>query len=173
MGKTLEFFGILFLTCGVLFFPSSSASEMESAETGKKLFTAALPFQNGGPPCISCHNIYGVPFPGGGTLGSDLTRAYSKFGAAMNSVLATLPFPTMAPIYREHPLTPAEQRDLGAFFQKAGVQTSAEKTYQIFPPALGGFLILMILSWAIWRNRLRTVRKALVRHAAKTEGVGK
>ena len=40
---------------------------------GERLFMGSVPFQNGGPSCMSCHNVSGIPFPGGGILGPDLT----------------------------------------------------------------------------------------------------
>lgn len=133
---------------------------------GKKLFIGTIVFQNGGPPCMSCHHVSGTPFPGGGTLGPDLTISYSKFGAAtMNSLLATLPFPTMTPIFSQRPLTPQEQHDLGAFFEKASTPHPAHWTLTIILSEIGGFVVLMILIGWIWRKRLLAVRRPLVEQA--------
>lgn len=130
---------------------------------GENLFIGAVPFQNGGPYCISCHNVSGFPFPGGGILGPDLTNAYSKFGAAtMNSVLARLPFPTMTPLFDKRPLTPTEQRDLEAFFEKASARPLTSMTLKMILSVIGAFIVLMVLIWRIWHKRLLTVRKSLV-----------
>lgn len=154
--------------------PPAGALPVGSAATGAKLFSGLIPFQKGGPPCISCHDVARIPFPGGGTLGPDLTGAFTKYGGeGMNSVLATLPFPTMKPIFDHHPLTPQEQQDLAALLQKAGVESLISRGVQIGLAAAGGLLILIILVWIIWQNRLVTVRSELVERARKIGGTGK
>jgi mono/diheme cytochrome c family protein len=138
----------------------AGASSAGSAETGEKLFTGLFPFQKGGPPCISCHDVARLPFPGGGTLGPDLTGAFAKFGAtSMNSVLASLPFPTMRPIFDQRPLSVQEQQDLEAFLQKPGVESLISRGVEIGLSGLGGLIILVILAWIIWQNRLAPVRE--------------
>ena len=141
---------------------------------GERLFIGGISFRKNGPPCFSCHDISGIPFPGGGTLGPDLTGIYSKFGEReMNSILATLPFPTMAPVFNDRPLTLAEQKNLEAFFQKTPAQPRENMTGKIGLLAIGAFVILILLLGVIWRNRLRTVRKALLASAEKAGGTGK
>ncbi len=138
---------------------------------GERLFMGSTPFQNGGPPCVSCHNVSGIPFPGGGILGPDLTSAYSKFGATtMNSLLATLPFPTMTPIFNKRPLSKQEQGDLEAFFEKASTRPLTSTTLKIVLSVIGGFIVLMVLTWRIWPRRLHTVRSSLVAQAVKRGG---
>ena len=142
-----------------------------SAETGERFFTGSIPFQKGGPPCFSCHDASSLSFPGGGTLGPDLTGAFTKFGVTgMNSVLATLSFPTMRPIFDGRPLTLQEQHDLEAFLQKAEARSPIGRTVQIVLSVLGGLLILIIAAWILWANRLAPVRKALVKKAGKLGG---
>ena len=81
----------------------------------------------------------------------------------MNSMLAALPFPTMRPIYEGRPLTPQEQQELGAFFEKAGVESLISRGVEVGLAAAGGLIILIIAVWVIWQNRLGSVRKELVR----------
>jgi cytochrome c2 len=138
---------------------------------GERLFMGSVPFQNGGPPCMSCHNVSGIPFPGGGILGPDLTGVHSKFGSAtIDSVLATLPFPTMAPLFDKHPLTLQEQRDLGDYFEKVSIRPLTNMTLKIILSVIGGFIVLMILIWRIWHIRLLTVRRSLVEQAVERRG---
>ncbi len=151
--------------------PAPLQPSQGSFVAGEKLFIGLIPLENGGPPCVSCHSVSGIPFPGGGTLGPDLTGAYSKFGqTAINSILATLPFPTMKPIFDNHPLTLKEQQKLGAFFQKASTEPIASMTWRIVLPGVLGLILLMILTAAIWSNRLLSVRKSLVECALKRGG---
>jgi mono/diheme cytochrome c family protein len=138
-----------------------------SAVRGEGLFTGRIAFKNGGPPCSSCHNVSGLPFPSGGTLGPSLTREYSKLGPeGMDTALHTLFFPAMAPLYDPHPLTVAEQADLKAFFEEADSRPPAkDRTIAAVLIALGGFGILVLITWALWRDRLRSVRRTLVETA--------
>lgn len=49
--------------------PQSSASSVEGdVAAGETLFTGRRRFQNGGPPCATCHNVATLPFPSGGTM---------------------------------------------------------------------------------------------------------
>ncbi len=135
-----------------------------SAERGERLFAGRIRFRNGGPPCFACHAVAGLPFPGGGTLGPNLTRTYSKLGPeGLSTALHTLFFPAMAPLYDKHLLTPAERSDLFAFFKRADAgEMAGDHTSSAVAIALAGFAILLLLTWALWRDRLRSVRRTLV-----------
>ncbi len=144
--------------------PGSASGPAASgpAAKGEEYFTGMIPLQNGGPPCMACHNISGIPFPGGGSVGPDLTGVASKFGAGLEATLSTLPFPTMIPIFGKRPLTMTERQGLEAFFKNRTGPPGPNSAIKIVLPAIGGFIVLIILIWLIWRNRLMTVRKALV-----------
>jgi hypothetical protein len=134
------------------------------AAAGKQLFTGVRPFQNGGPPCATCHSVAGIGFPNGGTMGPDLTGVSSKFGPeGMDAMVQTLYFPSMVPLFQNRPLTPREQTDLKAFFQSvASLPTPPTYTPGFGLVALGGMGVLLGATWAIWRHRLRGVRESLV-----------
>jgi mono/diheme cytochrome c family protein len=142
-----------------------------SPAEGEKLFIGLISFKNGGPSCVSCHDISRIPFPGGGTLGPDLTGAYTKFGGpAMGSILATLPFPTMRPIFDNRPLNFQEQGNLAAFFREALTQQAKDTTAYIVLSGIGGFIILLMLAWRVWHGRLLAVRRFLVEKEMKAGG---
>jgi hypothetical protein len=141
---------------------AESATGGGSWQMGQKLFQGLIPFQKGGPSCMACHDIAGSPFPGGGTLGPDLTKSWEQFGEGMDSILSNLPYPSMLPLYGQHPLNLEERRHLEAFFRMAGDQSPRKRITRIGLLAVGGFLILVIITGAILRNRLLTVRKALL-----------
>lgn len=140
-----------------------------SAAHGEELFTGLAHFRNAGPACVSCHSIAGIPFPGGGTLGPDLTHAYQKLGpTGTQSAMQTLYFQVMTPIYSTHPLYPDEQADLMAFLQQAESRSESGWSTQIIllgALALGG--IFMAITGFLWRNRVRGVRRGLVERAAR------
>ncbi len=143
--------------------PQQSTISSEFSTGGERLFTGVIAFQNGGPPCMACHNISGIPFPGGGTVGPDLTGAARKYGAALGATLATLPFPTMVPIFGKRPLTQTEQQSLEAFFKQTPSTPSPNSSAKIAIPAAGGFILFLVLVWVVWRRRLVTVRRAMLR----------
>lgn len=127
---------------------------------GQSLFLGTTPFKNGGPPCASCHDAAGLPFPHGGGLGPDLSRAAAKLGpAGLEVSLQTLYFPTMSPIFRSRPLTQDEQNQLKAFLMQSGQQPARSGfTLIVVGTAVGGFLMLLALTAFAWRYRIREVR---------------
>src|SRR5579859_6684231 len=102
--------------------PGDPTTDPSAVQRGEELFAGQHPFQNGGPPCASCHSVAGLSFPNGGTLAPDLTREYSKLGPqGIDIALETLFFPAMTPIYDTHSLTKVERGDLGAFLEQASM----------------------------------------------------
>lgn len=132
------------------------------AGAGKGLFTGSTAFKNGGVQCIACHSVNGMGFLGGGTLGPDLTNVYSVLGDGIVSTLTNIPFPTMVPVFKEHPLNPEEARDLAAFFKGIAASQALNFTPLVLITALIGSLVLMLVIWFIWRHRLFPVREKMV-----------
>ena len=140
-----------------------------SASRGEALFVGRTRFQNRAPACISCHSVAGLSFPNGGTLGPDLTPVYEEFGEqGTQYAMQTLFFPAMVPIYNAHPLVPKEQADLVAFFKQAQAKPQSHWTTQVLILVaflLGG--VFVALTGFLWRNRVRSVRHALIDRATK------
>ena len=143
-----------------------------TAHRGRDLFVGRLRFRNGGPPCASCHSLAGLPFPGGGTLGPDLTREFSRLGPdGMQTAMQTLYFPAMTPIYDRRPLTADEQADLIAFFQQTSNQASSVRnTVIIMCLGVAVFVSLLVITELVWRDRLTSVRGRLVARARRAGG---
>ena len=130
---------------------------------GEALFMRDVPLQNDGPPCMGCHSIDDAGILGGGVMGPNLTPAFAKYGdAGLASALANIPFPTMKPIYADHPLTAEEQADLHAYIQAAASQPQTNRELLIVALSLAGFVAAMIAIGIVWRRRLRGVRRPLV-----------
>lgn len=142
-----------------------------SSEAGKALFIGAARFANGGPACASCHSAAALGFPGGGSMGPDLTGVYSKLGPnGLNSALETLYFPAMTPIYMYRPLTQDERSNLAAFFQSLSRQQAEAPTPAIGGIALAGLVILIAATAFAGRHRLKPVRQRLVERARLQTG---
>jgi mono/diheme cytochrome c family protein len=133
---------------------------------GKALFMGNVHLSNDGPPCMGCHSIDQVGTLGGGTLGPDLTGAFAKYGdAGLVSALATIPWPTMQPIYSDHPLTAEEQADVRAFLEATSGQQPANRDVLVLALSLAGLGAALIVIGIVWRGRLRAVRRPLVGRA--------
>ncbi len=136
-------------------------------EKGEQYFTGRLAFQNGGPPCMACHSVPGIKFLGGGNLGPDLATAYQSLGQGIMSLLVNVPFPTMKPIFDEHPLTKMEAGDVAAFLQRVSSERPQNYAVRIVADSAVAFAILMLVIVILWRNRLTSVRKKMVEHAER------
>jgi hypothetical protein len=139
-----------------------------SVRAGRALFAGDVRFQNGGPPCAACHATSGLPFPNGGSLGPDLSRAASRLGPeGIEVALQTLYFPTMRPIFDGRPLTIPEQRDVKAFLDQAQGRPLPPAILPVMAGiAFCGLLIFLALTWGIWRHRVRGIRRPLVKSAS-------
>lgn len=145
----------------------SAAAGPPSAGRGEQLFSGALRFRSGGPACAACHAIAALPFPGGGSLGPDLSGEYAKLGPeGMAVALETLYFPAMAPIYERHLLAPDERRDLAAFIQASSAPARGN-TLVLLVLAAAGCGLWLVIAGAVWRDRVRGVRRRLVHGSAR------
>ena len=162
----------------IAYIRSFSANQAEesvaqgSPQRGEQLFTGEVHFRNRGPACISCHTIAGLSFHDGGTLGPDLTHAYAKLGPrGTEAAMQTLYFGVMTPIYSEHPVVPQEQADLIALLKQSEAKPQTKWSTQILiliAFLLGG--VFVALTGFLWRDRVRSVRRALV-DKARRQGV--
>jgi hypothetical protein len=151
-------------------------SSLGYAKAGAALFSGATRFTNGGPPCGACHEVAGMEFPGGGTLGPDLSSAYAKLGPDGTAVaLATLYFPTMSPIFADRLLSPAEQSDIGALLaQTSNAGAPAQRrTGWLVLLAAAAFVMFVLMAFVAERRRLRPVRARLVDAARREGAVGR
>jgi mono/diheme cytochrome c family protein len=141
-----------------------------SAAAGKALFTGSDRLANGGTACIACHDSAGLGAPGGGTLGPDLTKAFTRYGgeAGLAGVLGTIPFVTMNPIYATRPLTPQEQADLVAFLRQADAHSAPNRTARALVLYLLAFAVMDVFVALLFfrlRQRPQRVRRSLVERA--------
>jgi hypothetical protein len=121
---------------------------------------------------MACHSIAGLGALGGGALGPDLTPAAAKYGpTGLASVLTTLPFPTMAPIFADRPLAPDEQGDLQAFISGAPMGGRTPGAIgRLSALAVAGTAMLLGLAQFRWRHRLGGVRAPMVAAARARTG---
>jgi mono/diheme cytochrome c family protein len=147
--------------------PGQAIPPAPDAGKGERYFSGEIGFKNNGPPCIACHLVAGLEFPGGGTLGPDLTSVYAQLGDGIVSLLASVPFPTMKPIFDRHPLAEDEARDLAAYLKGVAARPAEKYTSRIALASFFVFVIFMLMILFLWRNRLASVRKAMVERAER------
>lgn len=115
----------------------------DMVQNGSLLFHGFIPFTNGASPCISCHNLQGQTFLGGGKLALDLTRSFTKLGpAGIQGILANPPFPAMKAAVSGS-LTEEEMNDLVAL-----LKSTNDRFANYIPRAAGG-LAFFVISFVI------------------------
>lgn len=137
--------------------PAPAIPTSGNAQRGRALFLGSQPLTNGGTACVSCHSSSDIGVLGGGSMGPDLTQVLTRYGEpGLASSLASLPFPTMAGIFNQRPLTPEEQADLYAYFAQTNTQQPKVLTAGLFW-GLGtvGTVVLFLIMLRGWpRQRL-------------------
>jgi mono/diheme cytochrome c family protein len=128
-------------------------------KAGELLFEGTKRFENGGPSCISCHNVDYEQMMQGGLLAKDLSKVYSRSGGmrGIKGILSGLPFPAMKSSYGNHPLTNQEIVQLQAFLKHADenliYQHHGDKKMFLFYFALVGFLTVITIIYFLWFDR--------------------
>lgn len=170
---------LLFLLVGCGAAPEAETAQPASAEAiangdvenGRKLFMGYAHFEHEGPPCMGCHSVGDNGFLGGGALGPNLTNISTErsdeeiIGVLSNT--GSVISPVMKPIYETDPLTAQEQADLLAFMKSSAGKPEADRELLVFGISILGTIGAAIVLGFIYRNRLRSVRRALVNKAEK------
>ena len=137
---------------------------------GEAIFSGGNVLEEGGTPCVACHTVGNIGFLGGGVLGRDLTKVYTRFGeAGLVGAIKNIVFPTMRGIYAEKELTDQEVADLLAYFatvDREGEEGTASGASLIFwgvgllgAAALFGFMLLF------WSQQKETLSDRLRKDA--------
>ncbi len=162
----------------------------EAIENGRKLFLGMKPFGKGGPACISCHSAGVTTQFGGGSLGMDLAGVYQRFGGrpSLEAWLASIPSPTMQPIYKNNSLQKEEIEALVAFFENLNTQSTVTKSAakpstpsdgffskknSFFVLGLLGMLAILGIFSMVYNNRLQGVRKPLIEETLEKKSMTK
>lgn len=158
--------------------PAAKQKEYTAADIalGQALATGKQRLSNGGPPCASCHRFAALPAPGGGGLGPDLTREFTRLGGATGITmwLGSPPTPVMQSVYARRALEPSEIRAITAWLKSQPNVKQAQSPRLLFAVVgTGGCLACLLLMNLIWRSRFTHVRAPLVRNTFATSFEGK
>ena len=135
---------------------------------GAEIFNGTRHLSQGGPPCISCHTLGTLHGMGGGRLGPDLTLVYERLGGrkGVGAWLSAPATTTMQAVFRQRPLKNEEILPLLAVFDDASRKShpaGAGAQVNFFVAGTAGLCFgLGLMGW-IWRGRIRTVRRSLIR----------
>lgn len=150
---------------------SAQAIAAGNVKNGRDLFMGYAHFQNDGPPCMGCHTVGANGLLGGGVMGPNLTDVSNKLSqteiVSFISNSGAKISPVMKPIFTEHPLTESEQADLIVFMNASVGEPESDKEIVVFGISLTGVAAAIAFLGFVYRNRLRSIRKALVNKAQK------
>lgn len=135
---------------------------------GYLIFTGRRPLANGAAACLSCHTVQGIGGWGGGRLAPDLTKVYERLHGrkGLAAWLQAPATPTMRPLFVGASLTNDEIVPLVAWLEHSARQpprSDDNSQLSFFFLGLGGSAAAFIGADAIWRKRLRGVRRQLTR----------
>lgn len=144
---------------------ASNNATPEEIERGKNIFIGSYALSNGGPACISCHNVNYTGVIPGGLLAKDLTTVYNRLGgdAGLQGILGAPPFPAMTQAYKDRPITEQEIAAITAFLNRVDKDKANQQVATVNPMLYGGFAgasALLVFIFIIWyRRKKHTVKK--------------
>lgn len=139
---------------------SLAEANRDDINTGKEYFEGTIRFANGGPSCISCHNVDHADMISGGLFAIDLTLTVSRLGPTGVHAMITNPgFPAMKTSFQNNSITPEEAFYLTAFLMKANSDSEfgvvKNSSGFLFNTGLMGSAFLFIVFGGIWWDRKR------------------
>lgn len=130
----------------------------DDIDLGRQYFDGSMRFENGGPSCISCHNVNNEALIGGGLLALDLSKTITRLGPTGVHTMITNPaFPAMKTSFQDNPITPDEAFYLTAFLKKADYDSdyyvAADYSKYLLNGGIVGTAALFVAFGGIWWNR--------------------
>ena len=147
--------------------PTEKVEMSNEARRGKQYFEGSRRFKNGGPACITCHNVTNDKLIPGGLLAKDLTDVYPKYGEVLPLWLVTPDNAPMTTAYQNHQLEEdkdnPEKSSLAAFLKYADEvkdDQTAQSGYDLFYIGGGvGLLGILIVISLLWMKRKKQMVK--------------
>ncbi len=141
---------------------------------GRNLFLGKVRLTNGGPACMSCHNVTAENLIAGGLLAMDLINTYSRLNApGVYSIMFSSPFPIMNAAYNNNKITKDEAFYLIAFLKHADINSVNQQpvNYQsnfIFMGLLGAAILFGIYGGIWWNRKRKPVKDKIFKRQLKT-----
>lgn len=131
-------------------------------QKGKDLFTGKVKLSKGGPSCFTCHEAGNLGVLGGGSLGPDLTHAYTSYNdKGLSKVITKINFPTMIKVYKKRGLTEEEAYQIKSFLWSVDRQENEDhgNEKKFFFLGLIGFLLILGALDLLWKKRTKKSRR--------------
>lgn len=130
----------------------------EDIVMGQNLFQGKVRLENGGPACISCHDVKNDAVIGGGILAKELTTVFSRMGEpGVRAILGSAPFPVMQQAYANKSLTDEEIFSIISFLQQADrdhmFQQPRDYGIKLAGTGFVGLIALLGIYSILWPNR--------------------
>lgn len=130
----------------------------DDIDLGRQYFDGTERFTNGGPACISCHNVNNDALIGGGLYAMDLSKTITRLGPTGVHTMITNPaFPAMKASFQDNAVTPDETFYLVAFLIKADYDSdyfvAADYKSRMLNAGVIGSVVLFVAFGGIWWNR--------------------
>ena len=126
-------------------------------QKGMALFEGSKGLTNGGPACITCHNVTNDELVPGGLLAKDLTAVYDRMGEGITAWLGAPPFPAMTSSYQNNPMTETERSELTAFFKHANEVKDSQEACSgnglFLFGGIGGLVAIFVIISILWMKR--------------------
>lgn len=140
---------------------------------GRAIFAGRQRLAAGGPACISCHTVKGVGGLGGGELAPDLTLVSQRLGGArgLTAWLGAPATPTMQSLFAKRALAQTEVTPLVAYFEStanSGTPDAGAGLVAFGAIGLSLAVVGLVLMDTAWKDRFRSVRRALVEQAKRS-----
>jgi len=142
---------------------------------GQNLFQGKVRFENGGPACISCHDVKNDAVIGGGILARELTTVFSRMGEpGVRAILGSAPFPVMQQAYVNKSLTDEEIFSIVSFLEQADrdhmFQQPRDYGVKLAGTGIVGLIVLLVVFSLLWRKRkIKPVNKDIFDRQTKSQ----
>lgn len=142
---------------------------------GQNLFQGKERFENGGPSCISCHDVKNDAVTGGGILARELTTVFTRMGEpGVRAILGNAPFPVMQQAYVNKPLTDEEIVSIVSFLEQADKDHMSQQPrdygIKLVGAGIVGLIVLLVVFSLIWRKRkIKPVNKDIFDRQGKSQ----
>jgi mono/diheme cytochrome c family protein len=151
--------------------PAAAVLAAGSAQAGRELFAGVRPFRNGGAPCGACHGLGGEGLAFTASFGPELSAGLTGLDPeAIDGLIESLPFPSMAPVYEGRALTPEERADLVAFLVEAVKQGPPAAGWRFEVLGLVGAALGFLALAVAWGRRKAPSRARLLARAHHSPG---
>ncbi len=154
--------------------PAPNKATPEQILRGQRIFQGEESLANGGPSCISCHDVTADAIIGGGILAPELTTVFGRLGGDwVRVVLGSHPFPVMQQAYKDHPFQEDEVTAIVGFLESVSAtqRNHMPKDTGIMLAISGvvGVIILLLFYSFVWGRRRRgSVNQAIYDRQVKS-----